>query len=134
MDMAEKRKLQYITLIWEELPECVKIFIIPRSKIEKKEIRMLRACHRNYINAAGRFTELASAADIDKALVTVLNMITDPEASWITDEYIQHQADQLNVDRKDFMKIFGKWSEFEIVSERPHTIPRSKMYRSGFLT
>jgi hypothetical protein len=131
--MAEKRKLQYVTLIWEELPESIKLFVIPRSAMGKADIRMLRACHRNYINAVGKCTDLATAQEIDLALVTLFNLITDPTASWVTDRYRNEQAEQLDMERADFDSMFGQWHQFMVDSESPQTLPRSKMYRSGYL-
>jgi hypothetical protein len=131
--MAEKRKLQYVTLIWEELPESIKLFVIPRSALRKADIRMLRACHRNYINAVGKYTELATAKEIDVALITLFNLVTDPDASWVTDNYRNEQAEQLDMERRDFDSMFGQWHQFMVDSDAPQTIPRSKMYRSGYL-
>ena len=128
-----KRKLKYVTLIWEELPESIKIFVIPRSAIDKPDIRMLRACHRNYVNAAGKFTELAKAEEIDVALIRLYNTLTDPDADWATDSYKDEQAEQLNMNRDEFNAIFGRWFQYEADSGKPKTLPRSKLYRSGFM-
>ena len=58
--MAEKkRKLQYITLMWEELPESVSVFVIPRSAITKSDIKLLKACHSNYPGAESHKTSAA---------------------------------------------------------------------------
>ena len=81
----KKRKLQYVTLIWEELPTDIKIFVIPRSELRKEDIAMLKACHRNYVGATGRFTELVSSTQsIDRSLILLHNKITNPDADWIT--------------------------------------------------
>lgn len=130
----KKRKLKYVTLLWEELPESMSVFVIPTSDIEKPDIAMLRACHNNYINAAGRFTELVKAEAIDAALIRILNLLTDPNASWITAEYKVEQAEQLDMGAKEFKKLFGRWFQHKVETGKPMTLPRSKLYRSGFLT
>jgi len=130
----KKRKLQYVTLIWEELPTDIKIFVIPRSELRKEDIAMLKACHRNYVGATGRFTELVSSTQsIDRSLILLHNKITNPDADWITKSYIKDQADQLHMDPDEFDDIFGSWYRFRVDSEKPKTLPRSKMYRSGYL-
>lgn len=130
----KKRKLQYITLMWEQLPEEVNIFIVPREAIEKPDIKMLRACHRNYIGAASHNTTSAEPIEIDRALCRLNNMVLDPSLEWINKIYVKSEADQLNISMKEFAKIIGKWHEFKVDSEIPCTLPRSKFYRSGFLS
>jgi len=130
---SKKRKLKYVTLIWEELPESIKVFVIPTSDISKEEVAMLRACHRNYVNSASKFTELASAGEIDVALIRLTQLLTDPSAKWITDKYREEQAEQLYMDTVEFNKMLGRWFQYQVDSDKPKTLPRSKLYRSGFL-
>jgi len=129
----KKRKLKYVTLIWEELPESIKVFVIPTSDIEKPDVKMLRACHRNYVNAAGKYTELVKAELIDAALIRLYNLLTDPDADWITDGYRKEQAEQLDMSKAEFDELLGRWFQYRVESDKPMTLPRSKLYRSGFL-
>jgi len=131
--MTDKRKLQYVTLLWEELPEEIRIFVIPRSEMDKADLRMLRACHLNYLGAAGKYTEHAESREIDIALVRILNMLTDPDASYLSENYRAEQAEQLDMDIDSFNELVGSWKRFELDCDSPRTIPRSKMYRSGYL-
>lgn len=130
---AKKKKLKYVTLIWEELPESIKVFVIPTSDIDKVDVKMLRACHRNYVNASGKFTGLVDASEIDAALIRLMNTLTDPDASWITDGYREEQAEQLDMTVEEFNGVLGRWFQHKVESEKPMTLPRSKLYRSGFL-
>jgi len=130
----QKKKLQYVTLMWEELPEAIKIFVIPRSDIKKEDIKMLRACHGNYINAVGVDTTRASKEEVDHSLVRLYTMIRDPES-----EYIQRADDRLreaegaNMELDEFEALLGVWHHLEIETESPCALPRSKFYRTGLL-
>jgi len=130
----KKRKLQYVTLLWEELPETIHVLVIPRSAIEKGDIRMHKACHCNYINSAAHVTEFAKPKEIDRSLVLLLNMLLNPNETWINKAYIDEQADQLGMTKSEFKGYLGRWYEFRIDQGKPMTLPRSKMYRSGMLT
>ena len=129
----KKRKLKYVTLIWEELPESMKVFIIPTSDIDKTDSLMLRACHMNYVNSIGRFTDLVNADVIDEALIRLMNMLTDPNANWINEEYKGKQANQLDLNKPEVEKLFGRWFKYMTEPGAPMTLPRSKMFRSGYL-
>lgn len=129
-----KKKLKYVTLIWEMLPESVSYYVIPREAIEKVDRQMLRACHNNWINATDVNTDNADRDTVNRSLCRLLNLLTDPAASWITDDYRMDQADACQVSVKELGEILGKWHEYKLDTEHPRTLPRSKLYRSGFLT
>jgi hypothetical protein len=132
--MAEKkRKLQYITLMWEELPESVSVFVIPRSAITKADIKMLRACHLNYAGSVSHNTSAAEPLEIDRSLCRLNNIVLDPSHDWVNKMYIKSESDQLNISTDDFSEILGKWHQFKVDVEKPCTLPRSKFYKSGYL-
>lgn len=129
-----KKKLKYITLIWEELPEDVSYYVIPRLATEKADRQMLRACHNNWINGSGVNTDNAARDVVDRSLCRLLIILTDPAAEWITDTYRKDQAAGCRVGVKELGAMLGKWHRYKLDLEKPRTLPRSKLYRSGFLT
>lgn len=128
-----KKKLKFVTLIWEQLPEAVTFFIIPRSKITKDDLKMLKACHGNFVNSVSVNVDLADKETVNASLIRLLNMLEDPSADWLDDKYRDDQADGCNMTREDFDAIVGKWHSYKLDATEPRTIPRSKLYRSGFL-
>jgi hypothetical protein len=132
MAKKKRRKHNYVTLIWEELPEDVKIFVIPREDIEKEDLLTLRTCHNNYLGSVSADTSRATKEEVDVALVRLLNMLTDPEAEWISDKYKADQAEQLDASLEELEEILGKWHKHLLDRNGPRTLPRSKMYRSGY--
>lgn len=130
----KKKKLKYVTLIWEELPENISYFVIPREYLTKEDLKMLKACHNNWINATAVDTTRADKATVDHALCRLNNLLVSPDHDWVkTDRYREEQAEASGVSLKEFDKLLGKWHGFKIDTENPRTIPRSKLYRSGFL-
>lgn len=133
MTKKKKKKLKYVTLVWEELPERISYFVIPQDMIAKEDIRMLEACHNNWINSTAVDTARADRDTVDRALCRINNMLVDPTLKWLTEKYREDQADACRVSREEFDGLLGKWHEFQIDTESPRTLPRSRLYRSGFL-
>ena len=129
----KKKKLKYVTLIWEELPESISYYVIPRDEITKDDLRMLKACHNNWINSTAVDTTRADKDTVDRALCRLNNLLVDPSLDWLTDKYRDDQSDACGVSRKEFDEMLGKWFGFRLDTESPRTLPRSRLYRSGFL-
>lgn len=132
-NMQKKKKHNYVTLIWEEVPENIKIFIIPRSNIDEDDKLMLRACHNNYINSSSMDTSRAPEEFVDKSLSRLSDMLADPKGNWVDESYVEMRASELNITKSEFIKFFGKWQKYMIETSAPYTLPRSKLYRSGFM-
>jgi len=132
-DKKKKKKLKYVTLVWEELPENISYYVIPREVVTKADIKMLKACHNNWINATAVDTTRADKETVDQALCTLNNILVDPSLEWINDKYRDEQAGYCGVTRKEFDEFVGKWNGYKLDTEGPRTLPRSRLYRSGFL-
>ncbi len=133
-DKKKKKKLKYVTIIWEELPENISYYVVPREEVEKADLRMLKACHNNWINSTAVDTSRADKETVDRALVRINNMLMDPNLEWLTAEYRDEQADACGISRKEFDALLGKWFSYRLNTENPRTLPRSRLYRTGFLT
>ena len=129
-----KRKLKYVTLMWEELPESVSLYVIPRDHIGKEEIRMLKACHNNWIGTDAVNTDRADKDVVNRGLCRLNNMLVDPGLSWITQEYRVYQAAACGVSLMEFNALLGRWSGYRLDTDKPRTLPRSRLYRSGFVS
>ena len=128
-----KKKLKYVTLIWEKLPESVSYYVIPRMATEKIDRLMLKACHNNWLNSTAVNTDLADRDMVNRSLCRLLNLLTDPTAPWLNDEYRSEQADICRVNLDELAEMMGKWIPYKLDTSRPRTLPRSKLYRSGYL-
>ncbi len=129
-----KRKLKYVTLMWEELPESVSIYVIPRLHIGKAEIKMLKACHNNWVGTNAVNTDRADKDTVNRSLCRLSNMLLDPSHAWITQDYRLDQADACGVGIAEFNALLGKWSGYKLGTDEPRTLPRSRLYRSGFVS
>lgn len=131
----KKKKDRSVLLVWEEPPETASFFLIPATDISENEARILEACHNNLINSSDidiSFTN--DTEEVDRALQTLSRMITDPNGSWVSDDWKNSSSEQLNVSRKEFDSILGKWFCFKLDRDkRPRLIPKSKMILSGFI-
>lgn len=130
----KKKELKYVTLIWEEIPESIRIYVIPKSEITSTDQKALRACHLNYIGADGLYTGLVDDKSlIESSLVRLSNYLVDPDAGWINEGYIEKASEEIGVDKDEMSKIIGKWHSFQVTGDKPFIAPRSKVYRSGHL-
>ena len=132
MSEKKKKKINYITLIWEEMPESISYYIVPRSEIDRPDLLMLKAAHDNFINAGSVNTDRADRDTVDWALCRLNNMIVDPELECWTDDYREEQAEYCKISREEFDELLGSWFKFKQDMHKPKTIPRSRLYRSGF--
>ena len=132
-DKEPKKKLKYITIIWEELPENVSYFVVPRSEITKEDLRMLKACHNNWLNATAVDTARADKKTIDRSLVRLNSILVNPELDWLSNKYRDEQAENCGLPREEFDELLGKWYSYRLNTDSPRTLPRSKLYRTGFL-
>ncbi len=132
-DKEPKKKLKYITIIWEELPENVSYFVVPRSEITKEDLRMLKACHNNWLNATAVDTARADKKTIDRSLVRLNSILVNPELDWLSGKYRDEQAENCGLSREEFDELLGKWYSYRLNTDSPRTLPRSKLYRTGFL-
>ena len=132
-DKKKKKKLKYVTLIWEELPENVSYYVIPSEAIDKVDLKMLKACHNNWINSVAVDSSRADKDTVDRALLRINNLLVDPTLEWLNDKYRDDQADSCGLTREEFDAVLGKWHDFKLDTESPRTLPRSRLYRSGFL-
>lgn len=123
-----ERKFQYVTLLWNEIPESIRVFVIPRDAITKDDVRMLKACHGFYVND-GRVDDSATAAYLNRLSV----LLVDPEKDWTDERWRTNVSEELQISRQELDALVGKWHGFEIDIEKPHTLPRSRFYSSGFI-
>lgn len=123
-----EQKLQYVTLIWNEIPENMRVYVIPRSAITKQDAKMLKACHGFYVNDA-RVSDDAVVRD----LARLSEMLVHPDRDWLDDDYRNNRAEELEISRGEFDALVGRWNAYEIDIEKPHTLPRSRFYSSGFI-
>lgn len=129
----KKKKLKYVTLLWEELPEAVSFYVIPRLLISKEDLRMLKACHNNMINSGSVDTSFADEGMVNQSLIRLSNILMDPDTEWVTDKYREDQAEACGMSREEFDDILGKWHDRKLSTGSPRTLPRSRLYKSGFL-
>lgn len=130
MSEVNKKKIKYVTLIWERLPESISIFIIPRKAISKNDLKILKACHLNYINSASAYTDLIKDRSfIEESLLTLCDYVSNTDL--IDDEYLELLTKDRGIGKKELEKRFGKWAKYEKNDDQPFILPRSKFYRSG---
>ena len=134
-----RKRLSWITLIWEKIPEGVDIFIIPVNEISNREKRWLRLVNGRHI--AKRDTvgmSITHPEDVAIAFSNVMRMIySDGRLPWPYDEIVHNiQNFDESVPREALdeeivrVKKFGKWFKYKI-SEGAKTLPRSRLYISG---
>lgn len=133
MNSKGKKKLNYITIVWEELPDDLSFYVIPSSQINSEDLQMLKACHNNWIGSSYTDTKLANKEEIDKSLVRLHCMLSKSEESWFTDQYKSDIAENMGIDLDELDGLIGSWSEFKLSTEHPIVLPRSRFYRTGYM-
>ena len=119
MEKKKKKKIKYVTLIWEELPESISIYLIPRRLINRDDAKMLNMCHNRYINTEPIIVDGITAAEITSALCRLNNILIDPKLDWIDDQYKHEQAEYCNMPYDAFCSVLGKWNKFKIDRTNP---------------
>lgn len=125
--MKNKKRLNYVTLLWDELPESGSVFVIPRVFISKADIKTLKACNNVYISGYGALKEHENYE-----LLRLSSMIVDPENKWVNDSYKSDLKRDLRISDNEVDELVGKWYPFKLDMDKPRTIPRSKLFRSGY--
>ena len=133
----KKKPPRYILLVWEQLPEMVDFYLIPREDLNDEDISVMRRCHGNYIGTdtvendhGGKHTK----EEIDMALTAISEMLLDPSADYVNGEYLERAAKQLEMSVPDFEEnVMGKLISYKLDMTRARVIPRSRIVRTGYV-
>jgi len=94
---------------------------------------MLRMCHGKYVNTVIEGDGKFSVEDIERSLTILSDRLVDPSADWITDKYIKEQAENAGIEVDVYRNIVGSWRGHKLDMSTPKTLPRSKVFVSGFV-
>ncbi len=126
------KKIKHVLLMWNTKDEDINCYLIPLQEIKKEQRNWLRRCHKNYINSSGTtFNGPFEEEQINYAVMIVHELIADPEAKWLPQNYFKKQAKQFGVSSKEFKSMYGSWKKYQLNLAIPKTIPQCKIVQSG---
>jgi len=127
----EKKRLCWVTLIYEIIPESVDIYVIPKSHLVKGDLATLKRTNNECLIAPKSFHP--GPLDQIRTMSQVQSPCKDTLAKLRLLWYVREDPESL-IDYSDLSSFFsgcekGKWSSFRL-GESQRIIPRSRVYRS----